>query len=197
MYRDEGFRFYNDLIEIVPTYEQTEITLMSADHFQRMIDYMIWADRRVWACIAALSDDDIARPVAYSLGSLHEQVVHQMEVQWMWLERIKGISTATLPTVLDYPTRESLVERWTRTQEAWHNYVLALEDDDLRTTITYQRMRDNTTLELRLTDILAHVINHATDHRSQMLALIASYGGETFEQDYIFYVQSLPKEATS
>jgi uncharacterized damage-inducible protein DinB len=170
---------------------------MSVEHFQRLIDYMIWADRKLWQSFAALPDEYISNPIDYSIGSLHEQVVHQMEVQWMWLERIKGVSATSLPTVMDYPNRESITERWGRIQDAWLNYTAALEEDDLLTTITYQRLRDQSTVELRLTDILAHVVNHATDHRSQMLALIGSYGGPTFEQDYIFYVQNLPKEINS
>lgn len=167
---------------------------MNVEHFQRLIEYMIWADRRLWDSLNTLPDEYISNPIDYSIGSLHEQMVHQMEVQWMWLERIKGVSTGNLPTVMDYPTRHAIAERWSRIQDAWLNYAASLEDDDLLTTITYQRMRDQSLVELRLTDILAHVVNHATDHRAQMLALIGSYGGPTFEQDYIFYVQNLPKE---
>jgi uncharacterized damage-inducible protein DinB len=167
---------------------------MSVEHFQRMINYMVWADRRLWQSIVPLPDEAIANPIDYSLGSLHEQVVHQMEAQWIWLERIKGFAQEGFTPASAYPNRESIIERWTRVQEAWLNYINALEDDDLGTTITYQRVRDKATFEMRLTDIIAHVINHATDHRAQMLALIASYGGQTFEQDYSFYLNNLPKE---
>lgn len=170
---------------------------MSVEHFQRMIDYMIWADRRLWQSIALLSDEAIANPIDYSLGSLHEQVVHTMEAQWIWLERIKGFAPDGFTPASAFPNREAIVERWTRVQEAWQNYIADLQEDDLRIMITYQRVRDKTTFEMRLTDIIAHVINHTTDHRAQMLALIASYGGQTFEQDYSFYLNSLPKEIPS
>jgi uncharacterized damage-inducible protein DinB len=170
---------------------------MSVEHFQRMIDYMIWADRRVWAAISALSDEAIAHPIDYSVGSLHIQVVHQMDAQWIWLERIKGFSPAGFSQASEYPTREAIAERWTRIQEAWQNYAVSLREEDLSTIITYQRLRDDATFEMRLTDILGHVINHATDHRAQMLVLIASYGGQTFEQDYSFYLNNLPKEANA
>ena len=170
---------------------------MSVEHFQRMIDYMIWADRRLWQSIALLSDEAIANPIDYSLGSLHEQVVHTMEAQWIWLERIKGFAPDGFTPASAFPNREAIVERWTRVQEAWQNYIATLQEDDLRIMITYQRVRDKTTFEMRLTDIIAHVVNHTTDHRAQMLALIASYGGQTFEQDYSFYLNSLPKEIPS
>ena len=35
--------------------------------------------------------------------------------------------------------------------------------------------------------IPSHVVNHGTNHRAQMLQLIHSYDGETFEQDMTFY----------
>jgi uncharacterized damage-inducible protein DinB len=34
-----------------------------------------------------------------------------------------------------------------------------------------------------------HVINHGTDHRAQILAMLNQLGGETVEQDLIFYLR--------
>ena len=36
--------------------------------------------------------------------------------------------------------------------------------------------------------VLLHVVNHATDHRAQILRALNDLGVETAYQDYIFYV---------
>ncbi len=36
-------------------------------------------------------------------------------------------------------------------------------------------------------EILAHVVNHTTDHRAQMLRLLYDLGAPTFEQDFVIY----------
>jgi uncharacterized damage-inducible protein DinB len=43
--------------------------------------------------------------------------------------------------------------------------------------------------EHKIGEVLIHVVNHGTDHRAQMLRLIGDYGGQTFEQDIIFYLR--------
>ena len=42
----------------------------------------------------------------------------------------------------------------------------------------------------KIGEALIHVVNHSTDHRAQMLRLIGDYGGQTFEQDIIFYLRA-------
>jgi uncharacterized damage-inducible protein DinB len=37
-------------------------------------------------------------------------------------------------------------------------------------------------------EILAHVVNHGTDHRAQILSLLFQLGAPTVEQDLILYL---------
>ena len=36
--------------------------------------------------------------------------------------------------------------------------------------------------------MLLHLVNHGTDHRAQMLAMLNSLGAPTFAQDYLHYL---------
>jgi uncharacterized damage-inducible protein DinB len=36
--------------------------------------------------------------------------------------------------------------------------------------------------------VLAHVVNHGTDHRAQILRLLDRYGAPTFDQDLILHL---------
>ena len=46
---------------------------------------------------------------------------------------------------------------------------------------------DWTSDSLRKWQIMMHVLNHATDHRAQTLAMLHSLGAPTFAQDMVFY----------
>ena len=37
--------------------------------------------------------------------------------------------------------------------------------------------------------VLFHVLNHGTDHRAQLLAMVAQFEAPTFDQDYALYVR--------
>ena len=42
--------------------------------------------------------------------------------------------------------------------------------------------------DLIVWQVLLHVVNHGTDHRTQLLRLLNDLGVKTESQDYIFYV---------
>lgn len=160
---------------------------MNAAYFRRMIDYTYWAHREVWGCIAELSDEQFTRPCDYSIGSLHQQVVHTMGAEWLWLQRMHGVSPDAFFEPDDFPTREAVRSRWDQVEGGWREFVGGLSDGDLEKPLIYTSINGRQRREHLLWEGVAQVINHATDHRAQMLALLHQVGGRTLAQDFIFY----------
>ena len=63
-------------------------------------------------------------------------------------------------------------------------YLLELQDEMLLTRPIREPEEDR---ELVLWQVLIHVVNHATDHRAQVLRVLNDLGLKTTYQDYIFY----------
>ena len=63
---------------------------MNAERFRKLFDYNYWAHRRVWECVESLSESQFVQPCDYSVGSIHDQEVHTMSAEWLWLSRING-----------------------------------------------------------------------------------------------------------
>jgi uncharacterized damage-inducible protein DinB len=168
---------------------------MNAAYFRRMINYTFWAHRRVWEQVALLTDEQFTRPCDYSVGSVHQQVVHTMSAEWLWLQRVQGTSPAAyIENTEAYPTRAAVRAEWDRIEAAWRAYGAALTDDQLEQTIEYVSVNGKVRRTQVRWEALAQVINHATDHRAQMLFLIHQLGGKTNEQDFIFYSWEQPLE---
>jgi uncharacterized damage-inducible protein DinB len=119
------------------------------------------------------------------MGSLHAQIVHTMWAEEHWLARIQA-RPRTNWTIETYPTLSTIREQWLEVEANWRTYLAALTEKDIVTTFTYTRFAGEKTSNV-VHEILRHVVNHGTDHRSQMLRIIHDYGGETFEQDMFFY----------
>lgn len=161
---------------------------MNADTYRSMIDYTYWAHRRVWDCIVKLSDEQYYRPSDYSMGSVHEQVVHTMTSEWLWLQRVRGEAPpAAFESAADYPTRDAVRARWDEVEAAWRAFGDALTDDQLQQTIRFTSVTGSKTRTHPVWEGVTQILNHATDHRAQILALIHQLGGETVAQDFIFY----------
>ncbi|MFN8447164.1 MAG: DinB family protein [Anaerolineae bacterium] len=165
---------------------------MNAAYFRRMIDYTYWAHRQVWGCVAELSDDQFTRPCDYSVGSVQQQVVHTMGAEWLWLQRVRGEQPEPFLQAEDFPTRPAIRARWDEIEAGWRAYVAALTDDQLEQPLVYTSITGGARREQILWEGLAQIVNHATDHRAQTLALIHQVGGRTLAQDFIFYTWGYP-----
>lgn len=169
---------------------------MNADTFRMLYDYNYWAHRRVWDCVMKLTDAQFTAGSEYSLGSVHAQLVHVMSAEEIWFFRLRGESLAAMRKPEDFPTRLEIRHKWNLIERDVRAYVNRLTDADLLTNVCYRTTTGKTCSD-SLAGVLLHVVNHGTDHRAQILSLIDQLGGETVEQDLIFYMREKAAQSIS
>lgn len=157
------------------------------DYIHTITAYSWWAQRKIWQCILTVSDEDFVRPIDYSVGSLHQQVVHVLWAEDVWYARIHALPRPD-HSYLTLPTRQDVRAAWDDVEDRWQAYVAALTPLELERIVTFTRTSGEQ-VSLPVWQIIAHMVNHGTDHRGQMLRIIHDMGGETFEQDLFFYLR--------
>lgn len=161
---------------------------MRVEYFQKMFHYNYWANDKVWECILALSEEQFRYPCDYSVGSIHEQIVHMMSAEELWLERIQASRNPnSLALADDYPTREAIADHWQTIRHDWIVYLDELTPEDLESEIAFVSVTYNKTFTNPRWEAILQVLNHSTDHRAQILSLIHQVGGNSTAQDFIFY----------
>jgi uncharacterized damage-inducible protein DinB len=165
---------------------------MNAAHYQRLFDYNTWAHRRVWSCVLKLTDEQLHQPSDYSIGSIYDQLVHTMGAEWLWLSRMQGVSPDYIPGAAEFPTLEALRTEWDKVDAGWRAYVAGLTDAQLDEMMEYVSINGRARRTTPRWEALSQILNHSTDHRAQTLALIHQVGGETVEQDFVFYCWEYP-----
>ena len=160
----------------------------------RLFDYNLWANQKVWGYVMSLSEEQFKQPSDYSIGSVHQQIVHMMDAEAVWLARVKGAAPEIFHEADVFPTRESIRARWDQVEANWRAYLNSLPDGDLHGTAEYISRTDKLLHRTPLWESLMQIINHSTDHRSQTLALIHQLGGETGAHDFVFYTWQHPAE---
>ncbi|GAB4569454.1 MAG: hypothetical protein Kow0077_02010 [Anaerolineae bacterium] len=149
---------------------------MNADHFRQLYEYHRYINRKLWdTCITPLSDAQFTQDVGYSVGSIRNQLVHLMSVEERWFAGLRGVELPDHANLEHYPDRATLRAKWDAVEAEIQAYLEALDDTELG-----QAFTDH----LQVWEVLFHVLNHATDHRAQLLAALASLGIPTFPQDY-------------
>jgi len=161
---------------------------MNISAIKKMYQYHFAMHRKVWdTCISTLTDEQFVQDVGYSWGSIRNQCYHVIRVDGRWFARIKGLALPDYGLEPDYPTKASIRTLWDKVEKEIMTYLDTMTSSDLDREISYDMphrggMKTNTVWE-----ILVHVINHGTDHRAQMLAMLYQMGAPTLEQDMMLY----------
>jgi uncharacterized damage-inducible protein DinB len=158
---------------------------MNANAFRHFYDYHFSENYKIWGYISQLSDEQFTRTVTYSHGSVHDQVIHLIDVDEVWFSELQGIEpTEPLPSA-ESIDRKAIRRHWDRIEQMMRAYLAGLQDDRLFDQPIEEPEEDK---DLTVWQVLLHVANHGTDHRAQLLRLLNDLGVKTASQDYIFYI---------
>ena len=159
---------------------------MTLETIRLLFRYNYWAWARVWECVEELTEEQFTRVLNFPWDSVHGQVVHVMGGEYVWIERMLGGTPENLFYTKDYPTRAAIRQRWDQIEARAFSFLDNLSEAELLSDFTYSNTRGETYTNNRR-NILLHVINHSTDHRAQILAMMHSMGARTVEQDLIHF----------
>jgi uncharacterized damage-inducible protein DinB len=151
--------------------------------------YNDWANGRILAAAALLTPEQFLAPTALSWGSVRDVLVHTYGAEWIWRRRVQfGESPNALPGPQAFPTYASLVEAWQTEAAAMHSYVVGLSDATTNATVVYHNTRGQPFEALRW-QILAHVVNHGTQHRAEVAHVLTGYGHSPGDMDLILFLR--------
>jgi uncharacterized damage-inducible protein DinB len=156
---------------------------MDADTLLLLVRFHAWANDRILATAAQLSDEELRAAAALDHGSAFQTLRHLVDVDWSWRELCTGNDIGQT-YVWDHGfTLDDL--------PAIHAFCLD-EDGRLR---TYVESLDETGLNesLALSDdfsrprwmIITHVVNHGTQHRSELARYLTDCGHSPGELDLL------------
>lgn len=161
---------------------------MNADDIRSLFEYNCAMHRRLWNCIAHLSDAQYVEETGYSLGSVRNHMVHLMGVDERWLARVQDAPLPPRVNYADFPTQAATLAYWNGVETGVLDYVRTVDDAALQREIHFDMPHRGGTKTNHVWEILAHVVNHGTDHRAQVLTLLHGFGAPTLEQDFILYL---------
>jgi len=160
---------------------------MDKNDILTLCDYNYWATARVLNAAANVSPEQFAAPFKLSHGSLRGALVHVLGAEAVWRLRCQtGISPSALPAESDFPSLESLRVRWAEEEDAMRSFLAALTDDQLNQRIQYKTTK-GVPFENVLWQLLAHVVNHGTQFRSEAAIALTEYGHSPGDLDMLAF----------
>ncbi len=161
---------------------------MNADAFRHFYNYHFAENRKLWdTYVVPLSQEQFTQPVNYSMGSVRNHIVHLANVDNAWFSEMQGLPVPDGLDATQVDDRDIIRAYWDTVEKMMRDYLANLRDDML-----FEKPLEGEDKDLILWQVLLHVVNHATDHRAQLLRILHDLGAKTTAQDYIFYVYDNP-----
>ena len=149
--------------------------------------YNQWANARILNAAASLTPEQFAASASFPHGGLRGTLVHALFAEWIWRRRWEGTSPTQRFNPADFPTVESLRARWLEEEGQLMNFVSAVTDERLNSQFDY-RNTSGTPFRQVLWQVMAHVVNHGTQHRSEAAALLTDLGYSPGDLDLITFL---------
>lgn len=157
-----------------------------------LYDYNYWANARVLRAAARLTTDQFTAPAAISQGSLRGALVHAMSAEQIWRLRLQGrlVAPRFLPEE-QFPDLASLHSAWAQEELEMRAYLGSLADSDLDRAVSY-RAASGMGFSNRLWEILAQVVMHGVQTRSEAAVALTGCGASPAGLDLILFLRERP-----
>ncbi|MBE9479177.1 MAG: DinB family protein [Chloroflexi bacterium] len=162
---------------------------MTPEAIRKIYDYSYWAFERVWNCICKLTDEQFTQELGYSMGSIRNHVIHMVSSHHRWVNRLKGEQVLPHLNFEDYSSLTSVKAKWDEAKAEFLDFIYSLDQAQLDEVVRYEIHSRGVVSSSQRWEVLLHLANHSTDHRSQILAMLhQQFGIQTIEQDMIFFL---------
>jgi uncharacterized damage-inducible protein DinB len=170
----------------------SQANLVTVDYYRWLYDYSYWARDRVLAQVAKLDQDAYIAPRALDYGSIRGTLVHWLAREAVWLDRWQGKPDRLIGDESDLPTFDTLMERWTREEARMRAFLSELTNSQLSETVSYESALTGNRYAMPLWHMMSHVVNHGTQHRSEVALALTQLGLSPGDLDLIVYLNPLP-----
>lgn len=159
---------------------------MLLDVIRSLYQYNAWANRKIHQAASGLTPEQLLAPAAFGVPSLHAALVHILSAEWIWLARWQGTSPRAMLAADDLPDLPSIQACREVIAAETEGFIDRLTEAGLAEVVAYVNTRGET-WAYPLWQQLIHQVNHGTQHRSEVAALLTLAGCSPGDLDYLVY----------
>ncbi len=141
-----------------------------------LIDYHYWARDRMLDAVDVLTLEQYTRELASSFTSVRATIVHIYGAEWNWYLRWVSNSPTGFPDTAAFPDVVTIRAAWRDQEQKVRLLVDSLAKANQLDRVLRYRTFDGQEMESAFSQMLQHVVNHATFHRGQVTTMLRQLG---------------------
>lgn len=159
---------------------------MDCDTLLDLIRYNEWANGRILDTIARLPPQQLAASAALDHGTAWQTLLHLIDVEWSWRLIAQGIPAPQMLWEIEtFADLAQLKTYWQSEQAALRAYVQSLDAAKLNAPIELGTTQDGTPKQAKRWHILTHLLNHSTQHRTELARYLTDSGHSPGDLDLL------------
>ena len=161
-----------------------------------LIEHLYWVRDAVLLAASRMPADAFTATGTVTNRDLRATLVHELDVQWSWRERLKGADwdewgpDAELRGE-DYPTVEAVAEHWRRDEIVMREWLDGLADADLE----YSPVRDDD--RQPLWHYVMHLYSHGLQQFTEAAVLLTRAGQSPGDIGFLEFVQQTGRRSAA
>jgi uncharacterized damage-inducible protein DinB len=159
---------------------------MNTDVIRSLYAYNRWANERLLAQAEALPPGRTRERFDAGYESIHDTLAHILGAEAVWLSRWRGVSPPALLGGSDFAGLEAIRDRWAAQHHEIDRFIADLTPAMLAETIGYTNTHGER-WAYPLWQMMLHVVNHGTHHRSEVADMLTRAGHPPPEMDLLVY----------
>jgi uncharacterized damage-inducible protein DinB len=149
-------------------------------------DYTLWASSRLLDAASRLTEEELGRDMKVSHTSLLGTLQHIYYADRAWLTRLEGRPLPSFKDAEPGPDLVALKEHWPVVIKGLRDYVELAPEELFSQELHFKRLNGDAQ-SITYWKALLHVVNHATLHRGQVMAMLRQLGHVPPGTDYLFF----------
>lgn len=152
---------------------------MNKAYFSQLASYNIWANDKAISWLQEINDVQWEQMVTSSFSSVKQTALHIASAENLW---INFWNNRVDPVFLSFDfngTKEELLAIWRQSSVGMKDFIDAFPEDNYLKTIVFKYPRGGEG-HLKFVETVAHVMNHSTYHRGQLVSALRQVGYTKF-----------------
>jgi uncharacterized damage-inducible protein DinB len=149
-----------------------------------LVRYHVRVNERILDQSTKLTEDQFRRPGTTDNGSAHDTLLHMLIVDWSWREFCIGNDDDdSYPDGWPFPDLATIRSFWDDEHARLLGYASSLDEPAMSETLTWES--EGTQWAAPRWEVIAHIVNHGTQHRSEMARFLTECGQSPGDLDLI------------
>ncbi|HEX2696900.1 MAG TPA: DinB family protein [Anaerolineales bacterium] len=166
---------------------------MNIQDILTIFEYNYWANKRILDTSGKVTEAQFLAPANFPYGGLRGTLVHILDAEQGWLLFLRNNDwSAPDLNAEDFPTLDSIRERWAKEEKGFRAHLATLSDADMNVHREYDTPSGAHRDRIQW-HCLLHIVNHGTQHRSEAAAILTDLGQSPGDLDFTVFLNSLIK----